>query len=466
MSKRLLVIDDDESVILAVRKALEPLGYEIETRNNIRSGLKIAGKYNLMLLDLMLKDGNGIDAVKEMKVFNPDTIVIVVTSRGSRESAIDAMKEGAYYSLEKPLDLEELKIIADKAFRDKALREELLRLRQSKEDSMPFHNGGRIVGKSRSILKVFKEIGRVAAKDLSVLISGERGTGRELVARAIHKNSRRKLGPFVAVNSGSITRELMEAELFGWEKGAFPGAVEKTEGKIHAAYGGTLFLDEISELDADLQSKLLHFLLEREYSLLGSGKVVKADVRIIGATNKDLKECVRCGLFREDLYRGFSAIQLKLPPLRERKEDMLPLARHFLKESIKAFELPPKDFSKDAERSLSGYDWPGNVRELENCVKRAALLSRGNVIERRELFANDYNACSIKEFIEIKLDGLLKKMSGVENSNLYETIIAEVDKALLGLALKETGGNQVKAAKALGINRNTLNKKMKEYKLI
>src|SRR5208337_193882 len=282
MSKRLLVIDDDESVIRVVRKALGPLGYEIETRSNIRAGIKIADKYKLMLLDLMLPGSNGIDALKELKVFNPDTLVIVVTARGRRESAIDAMKEGAYGYLEKPLDIEELKIAADKAFRDIAMREELLKLRQSREDSMPFHNGGRIVGKSRSILKVFKEIGRVAAKDLSVLISGERGTGRELVARAIHKNSRRKLGPFVAVNSGSITRELMEAELFGWEKGAFPGAVEKTEGKIHAAYGGTLFLDEISELDADLQSKLLHFLLEREYSLLGSGKVVKADVRIIG----------------------------------------------------------------------------------------------------------------------------------------------------------------------------------------
>jgi len=339
-------------------------------------------------------------------------------------------------------------------------------LRQSKEDSRPFHNGGRLLGKSSSILKVFKEIGKVASKDVTVLISGERGTGRELVARAIHNNSRRKLGPFVAINYASIPRELMEAELFGWEKGAFPGAGERTEGKIQAAYGGTLFLDEISELEVDLQLKLLRFLQEREYSLVGSSNVIKADVRIIGATNKDLKECVRCGLFREDLYHGVSAIELKLPPLRERKEDMLPLARHFLKESIKAFELPPKDFSKDAERSLSGYDWPGNVSELANCVRRAAILSRGSLIERRELFPDDYTACSIKEFIGIKVDGLLKKMTRIENSNLYETIMREVDKALLGSALKETSGNQVKAAKALGINRNTLNKKMKEYKLI
>ncbi len=464
MSKRLLVIDDDENVILVIRKALEPLGYEIETRNNIRSGIKIADKYKLVLLDLTLP--NGIDALKEMKVFNPDTLVIIVTVHGRRESAVDAMKEGAYCCMEKPLDIEELKVVADKAFRDIAMREELLKLRQNKEDSIPFHNGGQIMGKSRSIMKVFKEILRVAPKDVTVLISGESGTGKELVARAIHNNSRRKLGPFIAMNHASIPMEHMESELFGSEKGALSGAVERTKGKIHDANGGTLFLDGISELDSDFQSKLLRFLREREYSPLGSCNAIKADVRIIGATNKDLKDCVRDGLFREDLYNVLSAVEIKLPPLRERKEDMLPLARFFLKESIKAFELPPKDFSKDAEKSISGYDWPGNVKELENCVKRATILSRGSLIERRELFANDFNACSIKEFLEVKVNGLMKKMTMIENSNLYETIIAEVDKALLGIALKETGGNQVKAAKALGINRNTLNKKMKEYKLI
>lgn len=466
MNKRLLVIDDDESVIWVIRKALEPLGYDIETRTSIKSGLKIADRFKLILLDLMLPDGNGIDALREIKVFSYDTLVIIVTAHGRMESAIDAMKEGAYDYLEKPFDIEELKIVTEKAFRDIAMREELLKLRQSKEEAIPFQKAGQIIGKSRGILKVFKEIGRVAPKDVTVLISGESGTGKELVARAIHNNSRRKFGSFVALNSASIPRELMEAELFGWEKGAFSGAVEKTEGKIRAADGGTLFLDEISELDVDLQAKLLRFLQEREYSPLGSNRVIKADVRIMGATNKDLKECVKCGLFREDLYYRFNVIELKLPPLRERREDILPLSRHFLKESVRAFELPPKDFSKDAEKSLTAYTWPGNVRELENCIKRAAILSRGSLIERRDLFTNDYNACSIKEFLEGKLDGFLKKMTRVENSDLYETIIAEVDKALLSIVLKETNGNQVKAAKILGINRNTLNKKMKEYKLI
>lgn len=462
MAKKLLVIDDDESVIWVIKKALEPLGYEVEARTAIKVGIRIADTYKLILLDLVLPDGNGIDALKEIKVFNPDALVIIITAHGRMESAIDAMREGAYDYLEKPFDIEELKIVVDKAFRDIAMREELIKLRQATEESMPFQ----IIGKSRSILKIFKEIGRVAPKDVTVLVSGESGTGKELVARAIHAHSRRKFGPFVAINAASIPRELLEAELFGWEKGAFTGAAEKTAGKIQAADGGTLFLDEIAELDIDLQAKLLRFLQEREYSPLGSSKIVKADVRIIGATNKDLKEAVKSGLFREDLYYRFNVIEIKLPPLRERKEDILPLGRHFLKESVRTFELPPKSFSKDAEKALTGYDWPGNVRELENTVKRASILSKGSLIERKDLFSGDYHSLSIKEFLESKLNGFIDKMTTVRNSNLHETVISEVEKALFSIVMKETGGNQVKAAKVLGINRNTLNKKLKEYRLI
>ncbi len=462
MIKKILVIDDDESVIWVVRKALQPLGYEIDAKTSIKAGIKAVDKFKLILLDLMLPDGNGMDALKEIKVFNPDALVIMVTAHGRMESAIDAMKEGAYDYLEKPFDIEELKITVEKAFRDIAMREELLKLRQSKEESIPFQ----IIGKSKSILKIFKEIGRVAPKDVTVLISGESGTGKELVAMAIHNNSRRKFGPFIAINSASIPNELMEAELFGWEKGAFTGAVGKTAGKIQAADSGTLFLDEIAELDIDLQAKLLRFLQEQEYSPLGSNKIIKADVRIIAATNKDLKECVKNGLFREDLYYRFNVIEIKLPPLRERKEDIMPLAQHFLDESVRVFELPPKDFSKDGEKALAGYDWPGNVRELENTIKRASILSKGSLIERRDLFANDYNSCSIKEFLEGKLNGFLNKMTKIENSDLYETVVSEVEKALFSIVLKETNGNQVRAAKVLGINRNTLNKKIKEYKLI
>jgi two-component system nitrogen regulation response regulator GlnG len=462
MNRKILVIDDDESVIWVIRKALEPLGYEIEAKTNIQSGVKAIDKFKLILLDLMLPDGSGMDALKEIRVFNPDALVVMVTAHGRMESAIDAMKEGAYDYLEKPFDIEELKITVEKAFRDIAMREELLKLRQNKEEVLPFQ----IIGKSKGMLKVFKEIGRAAPKDVTILISGESGTGKELVARAIHNNSRRKFGSFIAINSASIPKELMEAELFGWEKGAFTGAVGKTAGKVQAADGGTLFLDEISELDIDLQAKMLRFLQEQEYSPLGSNKIIKADVRIIGATNKDLMECVKNNLFREDLYYRFNVIEIKLPPLRERKEDILSLAQHFLAESIRTFELQPKDFSRDAAKALTGYNWPGNVRELENTIKRATILSKGSLIERRDLFSNDYTLCSIKEFLEGKLNGFLNKMAKIENSNLYEAVVSEVEKALFSIVLKETNGNQVRAAKMLGINRNTLNKKVKEYKLI
>jgi two-component system nitrogen regulation response regulator GlnG len=459
--KKVLIIDDDESVVWVVRKVLEPLGYEVEARSTVKAGLKAVDAYNLIVLDLRLPDGNGLDALRDIKVFNADALVIIVTAHGGMEDAINAMKDGAYDYLEKPFDIEELKIVVERAHRDILMRQELMQLRQMKEESVPFQ----MIGKSRSMLRVFKEIGRVAPKDVTILISGESGTGKELVARAIHNNSRRKLGPFTAINSASIPRELLEAELFGWVKGAFTGAVEKSSGKIQAADGGTLFFDEISELNLDLQAKLLRFIQEKEYSPLGTSTVVKADVRIIGATNKDLKLCVKNGQFREDLYYRFNVIEIKVPPLRERRDDIIPLARHFLKEAVQRFDLPRREFSRDAEKALADYDWPGNVREVENMVKRSSILSKGSVIERKELFGNDYTSYSIKDFLEDKLSGFLRGMTKMENSNLHETVFSEVEKALISIVLKETQGNQLKAAKLLGINRNTLNKKVKEYKL-
>ncbi|MBF0328127.1 MAG: sigma-54-dependent Fis family transcriptional regulator [Nitrospirae bacterium] len=462
MNKKVLVIDDDESVVWVVKKALEPLGCEVHDRGTIKAGTKAIDHFKVVILDLMLPDGNGIDALKEIRVFNPDIMVIMVTAHGRMESAIDAMREGAYDYLEKPFDIEELKIVVEKAFRDIALREELMELRQSRDESIPFE----IIGKSRSMLKLFKEIGRVAPKDVTVLISGESGTGKELVARAIHNNSKRKYGQFVAINSASIPKELLEAELFGWEKGAFTGATEKTDGKIQSAQGGTLFLDEISELNIDLQAKLLRFIQDREYSPLGSSKVIKADVRIIGATNKNLKAAVQAGQFREDLYYRFNVIELKLPPLRDRKEDIMLLTKHFLAESVNAFDLQPKELSKDVEKAMLKYDWPGNVRELENSIKRASILSKGSLIEKRDVFINDFTSYSIKEFLETKLSGYLQGMAKLDNANLYETVVSEVEKALISIVLNETDRNQVRTAKILGINRNTLSKKAKEYKLI
>ncbi len=462
MEREVLIIDDDDSITWVVKKALEPLGYRVTSRPRLSSGLRaIREGSQLVLLDLVLPDGSGLDALREIKSSNPDAMVIMITAHGRMENTIAAMKEGAYDYIEKPFDLDELNISVEKAFRDMSMREELQKLKKTAVET----EAPQIVGRSQKMLKVFKEIGRVASKDITVLISGESGTGKELVARAIHYNSPRQMGPFVAINSASIPKDLIEAELFGWERGAFTGAKEKRTGKIESANGGTLFLDEISEIDLNLQAKLLRFLQNKEFSPLGSNRVMKADARIIGATNKDLKDAVSNGLFREDLYYRFNVIEIKLPPLREHREDILPLAKHFLKEAQEKFETGLKELSKEAKDFLVKYDWPGNVRELENAIKRACVLSNGTIIEKRDLLLEETSSCSIKEFLEDKLKGYLKEMTKLENCNLYDTVISEVEKALIAIVLKETKGNQLKAAKTLGINRNTLRTKIKGYRI-
>ena len=462
MEKEILIIDDDESITWVVKKALEPLRYKLISHARLSPGVKaVKDGPQLILLDIVLPDGSGLDALKEIRASYQDATVIMMTAHGKMESTIEAMKEGAYDYIEKPFDIEELKIIVEKAFRDMAMREELNKLRVvTAEAEEPM-----IVGGSQKMLKVFKDIGRVASKDITVLITGGSGTGKELVAKAIHHNSNRRSGPFIAINSASIPKDLLEAELFGWDKGAFTGAKEKHVGRIESANGGTLFLDEISELDLNLQAKILRFMQDRKFSPLGSNRVMEADVRIIGATNQDLKEAVTKGAFREDLYYRFNVVQIRLPALREKREDILPLAKHFLKEAERKLGTGKKELSKDAREAMLKHDWPGNVRELENAIKRACVLSNGAIIERRDLFLEETSSCSIKEFLEEKLKRYLKDMVRLENSNLYETVISEVEKAIIKIVIDETEGNQLKAAKTLGINRNTLRAKIKRYKI-
>lgn len=460
MNKEVLIIDDDESIAWVVQKALEPIGYKVVSHTKLSSGLKaVKDAAQLILLDLILPDGNGLDGLREIKSSSPDAAVIMITAHGRMESTIDAMKEGAYDYIEKPFDIEELKLIVEKAFKDMALREELRKFKEADGEAP------QIVGRSEKMLKAFKEIGRVASKDITVLITGESGTGKEIVAKAIHFNGKRSSEPFVAINCASIPKDLLEAELFGWEKGAFTGAKEKRIGKIESAGRGTLFLDEISELDLNLQAKLLRFMQDNEFTPLGSNKVAKADARIIGATNKSLKEAVSKGTFREDLYYRFNVVRIKMPPLRDRKEDILPLAKHFLKEAQKKFETGQKELSKEAKDFIIKYDWPGNVRELENAIKSACILSDGAAIEKRDLHVEEGNTYSIKEFLDDKLRKYLKDMTKLETANLHSAVMSEVEKALISIVLKETKGNQLKTARTLGINRNTLRAKIKEYKI-
>ena len=462
MDKRILVIDDDESIIWVIKKALEPLGYNVVSRTRLASGLRaIQEKHQVILLDLILPDGSGLDGLREIRSTHPDTVVIMITANAQMQSTITAMKEGAYDYLEKPFDIEELNIVVDKAFRDLSLRAELKELRKvAFETETP-----QMIGKSAGILKIFKDVGKVAPKDITVLITGESGTGKELVAKAIHYNSRRSLGPFAAINSASIPKDLLESELFGYRKGAFTGAVSDKKGKIESASGGTLFLDEIAEMEPGLQAKMLRFLQDKEFSPLGSNEIIKADVRIIGATNKNLTEVVSKGLFREDLYYRFNVVQIKMPPLRERKEDIPLLVKYFLREAAEKLETGEKQLSKEAKAALLKYDWPGNVREIENVIKRSCVLSVGSVIEKKDLLIEEDTSYSIKDFLEEKLRRYLKDMTKVTNFNLYDTVLSEVEKALISIVLRETNGNQLKTARVLGINRNTLRTKIKEYKI-
>lgn len=461
MHKKILIIDDDESIIWVVKKTLEPLGYSITSRTRLSTGLRaVQDNPQVVLLDLILPDGDGLEGLREIRSLNPDAIVVMITAHARMESTITAMKEGAYDYLEKPFDIEELKIVIEKAFRDLSMREELRQLRKAAFETDHPH----MVGKSTGMLKVFKDIGKVAPKEITVLITGESGTGKELVARAIHYNSDRSAGPFVAINSASIPRELLESELFGFTKGAFTGAVKGKKGKIESANGGTLFLDEISEMDSGLQSKLLRFLQDREFTPLGSNTATKADVRIIGATNKDLSAAVSRGLFREDLYYRFNVVSIKLPALRDRKEDIPLLVRNFLGEAVEKLETGEKKLSKEATAAILRYDWPGNVRELENVIKRACILSTGSVIEKKDLLIEE-NSFTMKEFLEEKLKRYLKDMTKAVNCNLYGTVLSEVEKALIDIVLKEANGNQLRTARILGINRNTLRAKIKEYKI-
>ncbi len=461
MNKKILVIDDDESIIWVIKKALEPSGYSVVSRTRLASGLRAIQDRQVILLDLILPDGNGLEGLREIRSARPDAVVIMITAHAQMQSTITAMKEGAYDYLEKPFDIEELKIVIEKAFRDLSMREELKELKKAALET----ESPQMIGKSPGILKVFKDIGKVAPKDITVLITGESGTGKELVAKAIHFNSGRAHGPFVAINSASIPKELLESELFGYRKGAFTGAVADKKGKIEAAAGGTLFLDEIAEMESGLQAKILRFLQEREFSPLGGTEIFKADVRIIGATNKNLQEAVSKGLFREDLYYRFNVVQIKMPPLRERKEDIPLLVKFFLREASERLETEEKELSKDAKAALLKYDWPGNIRELDNVIKRACVLSSGAVIEKKDLLLDEDTSYSIKDFLEEKLKRYLKDMTKITNFNLHDTVLSEVEKALISIVLRETNGNQLKTAKVLGINRNTLRTKIKEYKI-
>jgi DNA-binding NtrC family response regulator len=444
----ILLIDDDDSLRRVMEFSLIEAGYRVQTASNGEEGLRLFGKnaFDAVITDIAMPGTNGMEVLANVSQHVPTVPVIVITAYGTIESAVEAMKQGAFDYITKPFNRDELRLTLGKAIKMRQLEKENVELRAKVTDRYSFEN---IIGSSDKMKEVLDLAGRVAASEASLLITGESGTGKELLAKGVHFNSRRANGPFVAVNCAAIPEALIESELFGHVKGSFTGAVRDKEGKLELADGGTLFLDEIGDLRIDLQAKILRALQEREVDRVGGGKPLPVDVRVIAATNKDIEQAVKEGSFREDLYYRLNVITLFIPPLRERREDIPLLARHFLKKFNTDDDVR---LEASALSLLMEYGWPGNVRELENVIERASVLKRGVLITQNEL-----------------PEKLKKERIGVEEIilNLPEQGISleDLEKKLIIKALEKHNGNQTRAAEFLRITRPTLIYRMEKFKL-
>ena len=466
----ILVADDDASIRKVVSQSLARAGYAVQTTGTASAlwAWIEAGEGDLVITDVVMPDEDGLDMLPRIRKARPDVPVIVMSARSTMMTAMRATERGAYEYLPKPFDINELVSVVNRALEDGARRvPAVLSARQDDEEVMP------IVGRSAAMQDVYRVMGRLTATELTVLIAGESGTGKELVAKALHDFGRRKSRPFVAVNMAAIPRELIESELFGHEKGAFTGATTRHGGKFEQAEGGTLFLDEIGDMPMEAQTRLLRVLQEGEYSAVGSRQSRRADVRVIAATHRSLRRLVDQGLFREDLFYRLNVVPLRLPPLRERSDDIPDLVRHF---SLRAEQegLPTKHLTSEAIDRLRAHSWPGNVRELENLMRRLAALTADETVPaavvERELMSDTphqpRNDNSLGAIVERHLEGYFAAHgASLPPDGLFPRIMKEVERPLIELSLKATRGNQIKAASLLGLNRNTLRKKIRELQI-
>ena len=434
---RILIVDDETKLGLLLSSALKKAGYEADFVDTAGAALnKIAAGYDVVITDIRMPGMDGMELLRRIKSEHPEVVVVMMTAHGTVKSAVEAMKAGAYDYLLKPFSTDELLMLVRRIEGELQLAREVEYHRR--EERKRF---GELVGQSAAMRRVFDLISRVAPSDATVLILGETGTGKELVARAIHQRSPRAKKPFVAINCAAITETLLESELFGYERGAFTGADRRKPGMFELASGGTLFLDEIAEMPPTLQAKLLRVLQEKVVYHLGGTTPIPVDVRIIAATNKDLKQLVRERKFREDLYFRLAVFPIELPPLRERREDIPLLVENYLARRGASAKVSP-----EAMELLMGYDYPGNVRELENILERALILSGGKDILPEHL----------PELEEIPLVENISPVPG-------ETTLAELEKKMLLAALEKAGGNKSKAARLLGITRRMLYTRLKKY---
>ncbi len=444
---KILVVDDEKNIIKGVSMTLKESGYDIETALSSEEAIEkfSQNSFNLIITDLKLPGKSGIELLEYTRSKNPDIPVIMITAFGTIENAVDAMKKGAFNYLTKPINPDELVTLTAEALDKYELRKENITLKSELREKYTFSN---IIGKSTAMQEIFDIIEMVSKTQSNILIIGESGTGKELVARAMHYDSGRAKGPFVTIDCAAIPSEIMESELFGHEKGSFTGAHEKKIGLLEHANRGTVFLDEIGELDPNLQKKLLRFLQEREILRVGGINRIKLDVRIIAATNKDLEEEVKNTRFREDLFYRLNVVNIRIPPLRERKDDVPLLANHFLDRLNQVEGKLIQGFDDEVMDAFLQYDWPGNVRELENVVERAYVLCPNVTINTK--------------YLHSKLsDLILGKTEEFDELNLLET-----EKQLIIKALNKTSWNQSKAAEILGISRKQLRTKMQKHKLL
>lgn len=453
--KEIIHIIDDEPIIFEVlQDLLTSEGYEVEISTTGEEALEkySSQEFDLTLLDLLMPGMNGIEVLKKLKQMVPSAMVIIITAYASVESAISAMKMGAFDYLQKPFKHDELLLIVQRAIAHKKLKEENLRLKDELKRKFSFEN---IIGKSEVMNQVFEVIKASAPTRSTVLVEGESGTGKELVARAIHQNSDRANYPFIIVNSGSLPPDLLESHVFGHIKGAFTGAVSDKKGLFEAADKGTIFFDEISSLNLDTQAKMLRVMQDREFMKLGGTKTIKVDVRLIAATNTDLEELIHQKKFRKDLFYRLNVIKIELPPLRLRKEDIRLLVMHFLQTYSKENNKEILDVSDEVMDILEEYDWPGNVRELENLIERAVVLTKSKVINRESLpaFLSPSQRVASPLFT-----------SSNEDLNLKKQIQDYQKKAIIN-ALKKSKGVQKKAANLLGVKPTTLNEMIKRLNI-
>ena len=454
MHGKILVVDDDVAHLNMLRIVLKSLGHTVETATDGGDAVRMAKEKpcDLILMDVRMTNVDGIEALRQIKEFNPAIPIIIMTAYSSVDTAVEAMKLGAYDYLTKPLNFEEMKIIVERAMEHLQLTREN---RTLKEKVAGEHRFAEIIGSSPAMKSVFDMARLVAPTEATVLITGESGTGKELFARAIHANSERQKGPLITVNCAALTETLLESELFGHEKGAFTGADRQRDGRFVQAESGTIFLDEVGEIPLAMQAKILRAIQEREIQRLGSDKTLCVDVRILAATNRNLQEEVKEGKFREDLFYRLNVMNLHIPPLRERVEDIPLLAQYFLQKFVRKNRKDMKGFTPTAMDVLTKSPWPGNIRELENVIERAVILTMSPYISEKDL------PQSLMSIYRKDRDGTAIPTLGLGGKSLDE-----IESRAIAETLEQTGGNKSEAAKVLNITRTTLHNKLKKYNIL